>query len=73
MRYIVDSVIKNCLGLERSISVATTRFRNYELKTTNYCSFCLCKFDYFMRKKSRISFRNHPFTIHRTPPFWPSI
>jgi len=39
MRYIVHSVIKNCLGVERDISIVTTRFRIYELKTTNYRNF----------------------------------
>jgi hypothetical protein len=39
MRYIVDSVIKNFLGLERDISIVTTRFRIYELKKTNSCNF----------------------------------
>jgi len=39
MRYIVDSVIKNFLGVERDISIVTTRFRIYELNTTNSCSF----------------------------------
>ena len=39
MRYIVDSVIKNCLGVERDTSIVPTRFRNYELKTTNSFNF----------------------------------
>jgi len=39
MRYIVDSVIKNYLVLERDISFVTTPFRIYELKTINSRNF----------------------------------
>ena len=39
MQYIVDSVIKNCLGVERDISIFTKLFRNYELKTNNSFKF----------------------------------
>ena len=39
MRYTVDSVVKNCLGVEQVISIVTKHFRNYELKTTNSCNF----------------------------------